>query len=377
MKIAVIGPLELPKAQGGVTRHCEEIYARIAASGEHEVTVLCAGGPGPDVTYRGMRIRKLRTAASPGWERITYALAASLAATRGDFDVVHFHSFASSAFCMLPKLRRRRIVTTAHRIEWQDAKWNRFTRWFLRYCESAAVRCSDALLAVSQALKDDLLQRHARASRTVVVSNGVTRPDPAPDATLADLGLRSGRYFVVVARLVPEKGVDVAVAAQVALVRGGTTDGDADLAVVGAPRRPGSPTQLELERQAAPAGDRIRFLGIQDPSVVTLLYDHAAALVAPSYQEGQPLVVAEAMASGCCVVASDIPAHLELLADTALTFPAGSASALADAMRTVLADPAAAHELGRRAKERFETGDYSWDTAAEVTESVLASTLAR
>ena len=81
MKIAVIGPLELPKPQGGVTRHCEEIYARIAESDEHEVTVLCAGGPAPDVSYRGMRIRKLRTARSPGWERITYALAAALAAT--------------------------------------------------------------------------------------------------------------------------------------------------------------------------------------------------------------------------------------------------------------------------------------------------------
>lgn len=377
MKIAVIGPLELPKAQGGVTRHCEEIYARIAASGEHEVTVLCAGGPGPDTSYRGMRIRKLRTARSQGWERITYALAAALAATRGDFDVVHFHSFASSAFCMLPKLRGRRIVTTAHRIEWQDAKWSRFTRWFLRYCEWAAVRFSDALLAVSQALKDDLQRRHARATRTMVVSNGVTRPEPAPPETLAELGLRSGHYFVVVGRLVPEKGVDVAVAAQLALVQQGTAGDGAVLAVVGAPRRAGSPIQAELEHQAAPAGDRVRFLGIQDPSVVTLLYDHAAALVAPSYQEGQPLVVAEAMASGCCVVASDIPAHLELLADAALTFTAGDAPALADAMRTVLADPAAAHALGRRGKARFETGDYSWDTASEVTESVLASTLAR
>ena len=156
LKIAVIGSLELPKPQGGVTRHCEEVYARLARDGHH-VTVLCAGGPKPDVVHRGMRVRSFRTAAGAGWERLTYAIRASVAATTGDFDVVHYHSFASSALCMLPKLRGRRVVTTAHRVEWQDAKWGRATRAFLRYCEWAAIRWSDALLAVSQALKDDLV----------------------------------------------------------------------------------------------------------------------------------------------------------------------------------------------------------------------------
>jgi glycosyltransferase involved in cell wall biosynthesis len=373
LKVAVIGPLELPKPQGGVTRHCEEVYARVAESGEHEVTVLCAGGPRADVSYRGMRIRALRTAHSPGWERITYALAAALAAWRGDFDVVHFHSFASSAFCMLPKLRGKRIVTTAHRVEWQDAKWSRFTRWFLRYCEWAAVRFSDGLLAVSQALKDDLVRRHPAAARTVLVSNGVTRPAPAPVEELAALGLQDGGYFVVVGRLVPEKAVDVAIDATLALLRAG--DLGADLAVVGAARRPGSETEQALHRQAAPSGGRIHFLGIQDPAVVTLLYDHACALLAPSYQEGQPLVVAEAMAAGCCIVASDIPAHVELLADTARIVPRGDAAAMTDAMRWVLEHPADAAALGAEAHARFAAGDYSWDTAAAITEGVLASVL--
>lgn len=376
MRIAVVGPLELPKPQGGVTRHCEEVYARIAEHGTNEVTVLCGGGPAPDVMYRGMRIRKLRTARSPGWERITYAFAAAVAALRSDADVVHFHSFASSAFCMLPKLRGKRVVTTAHRVEWQDAKWSRFTRWFLRYCEWAAVRFSDRVLSVSQALKDDLVGRHPRAAETVLVSNGVTRPEPAPLATLDTLGLHTRGYFLVVGRLVPEKGVDVAIDAQLARVRDGTgrsEDDDVDLVIVGAARRPGSETEQALRRRATPAGDRIRFLGIQEPSVVTLLYDHARGFLAPSFQEGQPLVVAEAMAAGCCILASDIPAHVELLGDAARIVPRGDAPALADAMRWVLAHPTEAGALGTRARERFDAGDYSWDAAATTTEAVLAS----
>src|SRR5262245_51713104 len=166
----------------------------------------------------------------------SYALRASVAATVGDFDVVHYHSFASSALCMLPKVRGRRVVTTAHRVEWQDAKWGRGTRWFLRFCEWAAVRCSDGLLTVSQALKDDLASRHPRAAAGAVVSTGVTRPDPADPAVLGELGLTSGRYLLVVGRLVPEKGVDVAITAELThLTR---HDDPLDLVVVGGNRRP-------------------------------------------------------------------------------------------------------------------------------------------
>ncbi|MFI5047435.1 MAG: glycosyltransferase family 4 protein [Acidimicrobiia bacterium] len=370
MRVAVIGALELPKAQGGVTRHCEEVYARLAAQG-HDVTMLCGGGPKPDVTYRGMRVRSLRTAAGAGWERLTYALQASCAATGGTYDVVHYHSFASSAFCMLPKLRGRRVVTTAHRIEWQDAKWGRLSRWFLRYCEWAAIRFSDALLTVSQALKDDMCTRHPRAADTIVVANGVTRPEPAEPAILAELGLEPDRYLLAVGRLVPEKGVDTAVAAE--LLHIARHDTPVDLVVVGGGRRAGSATERSLHEQASPAGARVHFLGVQEPPVVALLYDHSLALVAPSYHEGQPLVVAEAMFAGCCVLASDIPAHLELLGDAGHFFGAGDATGLADAIDWVLEHPDDARALGRRAAERIEAGSYSWDETARVTGEVLGA----
>lgn len=370
MKIAVIGPLELPKPQGGVTRHCEEIYARIASDG-NAVTVVCGGGPAPDDEYRGMRIHHVRTASGAGWERLSYALGSSTAASRGAADVVHYHSFASSALCMLPKLRGRKVVTTAHRVEWKDAKWGPLTRMFLRYCEWAAVRFSDALIAVSQALKDDLVERHPRAARTVVISNGVTRPEPAPTTALDDLGLRANGYLLVVGRLVPEKGVDVAIAAFRELLE--RADPGLDLVIVGGSRRAGSATERALTELAAPAGGRVHFLGVQDPSVVALLYDHARALLAPSYQEGQPLVVAEAMSAGCCVVASDIAAHLELLDGTGRIVPVGDPHALADAIDWVVAHPGETSALGRDAAARIATGPYSWDTAARATERILTS----
>ena len=128
-----------------------------------------------------------------------------------------------------------------------------------------------------------------------------------------------------------------------------------------------------LRARAAPAGGRVHFLGIQEPEVVAMLYDHARALVAPAFQEGQPLVVAEAMSHGLCVVASDIAAHVELLDGTGTSFPAGDAHALADQLAWVLDNPDAARALGARARERIDAGAYSWDHAATETERVLES----
>jgi len=190
---------------------------------------------------------------------------------------------------------------------------------------------------------------------------------PAPDDELARPA--GGTYALVVSRLAPEKGVDVAIDAYLDLLRAGPTD--VDLAIVGGGRKAGSATEVALAEQAAPAGARVHFLGVQEPDVVAMLYDNAAALVAPSYQEGQPLVVAEAMRAGCCIIASDIPAHLELLGDTARIFACGDADALGGAVDWALRHPGDARALGERAAARIAAGSYSWDEAAAATERVL------
>ena len=99
MKIAVIGPLTMPTVQGGMSRHCIEIYSRIAANG-HDVTIMCGNAEAEN--FRGVRLQRVGMIKKGRWDRLSYGLTASLAAARGDFDVVHYHSFASSGFCFLP-----------------------------------------------------------------------------------------------------------------------------------------------------------------------------------------------------------------------------------------------------------------------------------
>jgi glycosyltransferase involved in cell wall biosynthesis len=140
-------------------------------------------------------------------------------------------------------------------------------------------------------------------------------------------------YALVVARLAPEKGVDVAIAACRL----------AGIALVVAGDGPELPALREL------AGDSdVRFVGrVDDVELARLRARAAVALVPSRSAETFGMAAAEAMAAGLPVAASRIGALPELLEETSLA-PPGDAPALAGAIARVLADP----DAGRRGLER-------------------------
>ncbi|MGZ4753328.1 MAG: glycosyltransferase family 4 protein [Acidimicrobiia bacterium] len=369
MRIAVIGPLDLPGTQGGMTRHTEEIYSRLAARG-HEITCFVANDNGLS-SFRGMKLVRVRALRFPGWRRLGYSLLASFGASsfRRSFDVVHYHSFSSTGFCFLPRARNRKVLVTVHRLEWQDEKWNRFERSFLRWSEWIAVRCAQALIAVSQNFVDDLRRRYPRMGPISYVPNGVAPPAPGDPAALRSRGLEPDRYLLFVGRLVPEKGLDVLLDAVEILRARGVEIGA--VAIVGGGHA-GSGYLADLEQRAATTNGVVRLLGTRTGAELASLFSYATAFVIPSFHEGQPLTVLEAMSYGRAIIASDIPAHTELLADEAVFFRAGDAGDLATAIARVLDDPDLRHHLGDAGQRRIKDGgEFDWDRVADATEHIL------
>jgi mannosyltransferase len=88
-------------------------------------------------------------------------------------------------------------------------------------------------------------------------------------------------------------------------------------------------------------------------------YRGASIVVQPSWKESFSLVLLEAMASGCCVVASRLPHFPELIEDgvTGFLYPRGDVEALRALLERLMAAPALAAEVGARAaqeaKRRF------------------------
>jgi glycosyltransferase involved in cell wall biosynthesis len=119
------------------------------------------------------------------------------------------------------------------------------------------------------------------------------------------------------------------------------------------------PLRGRLEERARDLGiaERVRFLGIRRDR--DTLYATMDAFVLPSRWEGLSLALVEAMGAGRAVVATDVGGNPEVVSHgkTGLLVPPGDASALADALATVLTDGQLAQSLGSAAcsdaRERF------------------------
>jgi len=373
VRIAVIGPLEFSGRQGGMTRHIEEVYARLADRG-HDVTVYCRRALA-GAEYRGMRVETVPTIGRSPFDRMSYSATASRRAAASAADVVHYHSYSNSGWSFLPHRRGRTVVMTVHRLEWLDEKWGPVGRAILQANAWVTHRAADAFIAVSREFEDYLRARVPAGRPVVRIPNGVTMPDSIDDDAPVLLGFTPGDYLLAVSRLVPEKGLDVLLDALDRVAATGAPLG-LPIAVAGQARQPTAFSDA-LAHRAETAPTPVRLLGVQPAPVVHGLYRGTRALVAPSRAEGNPLTVIEAMAHGVCVVASDIPPHRELLGDAGILVPVGDADALADALRRVTDDPEHARALGSRARERITRSDeYQWDGVAARTESVLAAAVA-
>ena len=260
---------------------------------------------------------------------VSMILALRRAATRK--DLVHAHWLAAGAICVLA---RRRFVLTLH----GSGTAGRFADLELARRRPRlvgwVVRRAEVVIAVSEALAEAARRCGARDVRTI--PNGVAIP--------ATAGREADPPEILFAgRLSPEKGIEELVAATHGMNLVVAGDGPLRHLV---PDALGFVPHEELER----------------------LYDRAAVVVLPSYREGLPLCVLEAMAHGRPVVATRVGGIPELVEDgvTGFLVEPGDVAGLRAALERVLADPMLRRRMGREARKRV-TERCSWDRVIAAT----------
>ncbi|MEW2316674.1 glycogen synthase [Streptomyces bauhiniae] len=307
----------------------------------------------------------------------TFSVDLSMVASLQGSDLVHSHTWYAGLAGHLAKLLYGiPHVTTAHSLEplrpWKAEQLGggyALSSW----AERTAIESADGVIAVSGAMRDDILACYPAldADRVHVVHNGIdTRlygPDPGTDA-LRRHGIDPERpYVLFVGRITRQKGVPQLLCA--------VREIDRDTQVV---LCAGAPDTPEIDREFR---DRFQELSAVRQGVfwipqmlpraeVVQLLTHAAVFVCPSVYEPLGIVNLEAMACGTPVVASrvgGIPEVVDhgstgLLVDTDGDFEGN----LARALDTVLADPVAARRMGEAGRARA-VGEFGWDAVARRT----------
>jgi glycosyltransferase involved in cell wall biosynthesis len=199
----------------------------------------------------------------------------------------------------------------------------------------------DHVVAISGAVRDVLVDDLALPAGDVsVIYYGIELP--TMQMKLVDR-MEPGRVVCAVARLAPQKGLDVLIDALNLL------PSDVSCVVAGADDGAGADLKARVARRGLQ--DRVRFLGFRT-DVLAVIAD-ADVLCMPSRWEGFGLVLLEMASVARPIVASDIPPLNEVLigGETAWLVPPDDAQALASALGEVLAD--------RREAERRSTAHRS------------------
>ena len=192
-------------------------------------------------------------------------------------------------------------------------------------------------------------------------------PNPLPSmpALAAVGGVSRPVGFITVARLVPQKGLDVLIAA---LPRLSGAAAEWPVTLVG-----DGPEREALQQQANALGvaSRMRCLGFRsDPE---RFLAEAAVFVLPSRFEGMPNALLEAMAAGLAVIVTDAsPGPLEVVESgvSGLVVPSDDPAALAEAMQGLVSDPDRCRRMGAAARERIAALD--WPQLEPLWRSILA-----
>jgi glycosyltransferase involved in cell wall biosynthesis len=131
--------------------------------------------------------------------------------------------------------------------------------------------------------------------------------------------------------------------------------------------RPGAEMAPRMVQDLA-LGDRVTFTGRLPVDELARTHNEASIFVSPSLYEGFGLPAAEAMACGTPVVATTAGAFPEVIADgeTGILVPPANAPALADAIASLLADPARRAAMGAAGTRRIED-HFSWKACAVKT----------
>jgi glycosyltransferase involved in cell wall biosynthesis len=306
---------------GGSERHLLTLLPALAELGV-DVTMVGLDDPEWNATdfYDALRVPAVRLRSARDVDPL---LLARLTRTL-NADVVHTHLVHADLYGGLAaKLRGERLVSTKHNDD--PFRLGRF-----RHVERGLTRIADRVIAITESLRRFTVERVGVPTRKVEVIHygldappepwGENPPDPVPpDATV----------LVAVCRLVEQKGIDVALRALAELP-------DTYLVVLGEGQER---ARLEALARELGVGNRVYLPG-RVPDVAAWL-QRASVLVHPVRWEGFGLALLEAMLSGLPVVASRVSSVPEIVVDgeTGLLVPPDDPQALAQGIRTALANP--------------------------------------
>ena len=385
MRILMVSWEYPPVVVGGLGRHVHHLATALAADG-HDVVVLSrqpfgtdpASHPTADEIREGVRV--IAAAQDPhefdfGTDMMAWTLAMGHALIRAGLrlhaegwlpDVVHAHDWlvahpaiALAEFFDVPMVSTIHATEAGRHSGWVSGAISRQ----VHASESWLALESDSLIACSTSMADEIAELFGPGlAEITIIPNGIDSTRWPFATRKPHTGPAELLYF---GRLEYEKGIHELITAlpRIRRTHPGTT-----LTIAGDGTQQDWLVELARKHKVLKC---VRFAGRAEHEQLLALLHRVDLAVLPSHYEPFGIVALEAAAAGTPLVTSDVGGLGEAVIDgrTGLSFPPRDVAALADAVRAVLDDPAAAQRRAVAARERL-TSDFDWHTVAVRTAGV-------
>lgn len=359
LKVMMLGLRGFPGIQGGVETHCAHLCPLLVDLGCEVEVITRSTYQKSTAPWHGVRFTRLWAPKMNGAEALVHSVIGVFYAAIKRPDILHIHAIGPAIVVPLARLLGflgLHVVVTHHGPDYDRQKWGKLARWVLQTGEWAGMRFSNARIVISKTIAQLVLRKHHVQSQ--LIPNGVSLPELLPTHTALDaFGLSAGRYIVLVSRLVPEKRhLDLIQAFHAAKLAGWK------LVIVGGADHPDDYSR-SVNQQAS---EDVICTGFQSGQALGELLTHAGMFVLPSSHEGLPIALLEALSYGLPVIASDIPANLEVGLTADHYFPLGDTAALAERLRH-FAELGALSPAARQQLREWVIARYNWERIAEQT----------
>jgi glycosyltransferase involved in cell wall biosynthesis len=357
MEIVINGRF-LTQKTTGVQRYARELVQALDA--------ILDTKPGLEITVLSPRLSE----PAPSWRNITHREAGYLQGHAWEQLELPYLSRGRLLFCpgntapIASLIGSQGVAVTVHDLSFRyfpSAYSSTFRLWY-NFLIPLALRRADAVITVSEAERSAILSHYpAAAPKLHAIHNGClssteVRSHPSDDHHT------NRQCILYVGSLSRHKNFSGVLETACRLVRkrgfhfvfvGGLEGGILAL-------------DLKVPEDVSP---NITFAGRVDDDTLFRYYRHAACFLFPSFYEASGLPPVEAMAFGCPVVVSNIPALKERCADAAIYCDPRDIDSIAAAVELVMDDAALSSKLQSLGYER--AASLTWDDCAKKTLEVI------
>ncbi len=326
MKITVLGTRGIPDVLGGVETHCQHLYPEIVKQSGAEVCVIARSPyvPYQKSEYLGVKTKSVWAPKKKSLEAILHSTLAAFSTLADGSDVVHVHAIGPGLVVPLLRLMGKKVVFTHHGPDYDRQKWGGFAKKILQLGERFASKWASEVIVISDVINNIIKDKYQRFDANLIY-NGVLEAQPLDASVigkyLTNHELTAKRYIVAVGRFVEEKGFHDLIDAyaqsglSIPLVLVGDTDHE---------------TVYSSELKAKARNTKgVKLTGFVKGDELKVLFSQARLFVMPSYHEGLPIALLEAMSFSLPAIVSDIPANIEVGLNQQSYFPVGDVNALA------------------------------------------------